>query len=143
MALLDNGLKPTLGGIAIGIGVAVAAPFIIPILASIVKPLTKSIIKGGLILYKTGKETAEEAQEAFDGLLEEAKTEAAATGRGATKAKKVAAAKTQPIAKKIVKEGKALYNKGKSAINEAKESLGEMVDEARAEIAAEAAAKEN
>jgi hypothetical protein len=75
MALLKDGLKTTLGGLAIGIGVAVVAPVIVPILASIAKPLTKAIIKEGLILFDKGKEAAAEVKETIDDLLAEAKSE--------------------------------------------------------------------
>ncbi len=75
MAMLENGLKTTLGGLAIGVGVAVVAPIIVPILASIAKPLTKAVIKQGLILYGKGRETLAEAQETIDDLLAEAKSE--------------------------------------------------------------------
>lgn len=90
MALLENGLKTTLGGLAIGVGVAVVAPIIVPILASIVKPLTKAVLKEGMILYGKGRETVAEAKETIDDLVAEAKSEieacsdlAAETGAGA------------------------------------------------------------
>ena len=96
MAWLENGLKTTLGGIAVGIGMAVVAPVIVPILASIAKPLTKAVIKEGLILYDKGRETVAEAKETIDDLVAEVHSElatdtamAAEAGTGAV----VAAAK--------------------------------------------------
>jgi len=43
-------------GLAIGVGTAILAPIVIPVLAGIVKPLAKSAIKGGITLYETNKE---------------------------------------------------------------------------------------
>jgi hypothetical protein len=77
MALLENGLKTTLGGLAFGVGMAVVAPVIVPILASIAKPLTKAVIKEGLILYDKGRETVAEARETIDDLVAEVKSELA------------------------------------------------------------------
>jgi uncharacterized protein (UPF0254 family) len=88
MGLFENGMKTTLSGLAIGVGVAVVAPILIPILASIAKPLTKTVIKEGLILYDKGKEKMAEAKETVGDLLAEAKSEiadadlAAETGSG-------------------------------------------------------------
>jgi exonuclease VII small subunit len=145
MALLDYDLKPTVGGIAIGLGVAVVAPIIVPILASIVKPLTKAVIKEGLILYKTGKETVTEAQEAVEDLVAEAKSEIVTATRVAAKKKKknVSPGTPSPLAKAIMDEGRALYDKGRGVITEAKEAVEQLVEEAKSEIAASAAAKES
>jgi hypothetical protein len=106
MALFENGLKTTLGGLAIGVGVAVVAPIIVPILASIAKPLTKAVIKESLILYGKGQETLAEAKETIDDLLAEAKSEieacsdlAAETGAGVV-ASAATLAEVGPVVKK-------------------------------------------
>jgi hypothetical protein len=146
MALYDSGMKTTLGGIAIGVGVAVAAPIVFPILASIVKPMTKAVIKQGLILFNMGRETVTGAKEALEDLTAEAKSEivaSAATTRAASKKKKVSPVKSKPVAKAIMDESKALYKKGRGAIMEAKESVEQMVEEARSEIAISTAAKKS
>jgi hypothetical protein len=121
MALLENGLKTTLGGLAIGVGVAVVAPIIVPILASIVKPLTKAVIKEGLVLYGKGRETAAEARETIEDLLAEAKSEieagselAADTGAGAV-ASAAYAAEAGPATKK--KPGKQPPRRRKTRSN--------------------------
>lgn len=78
MALFDNGLKGNiLGGLAIGIGAAILAPAVIPAIASIVKPLAKAAIKGGIILYEKGKETVAEVSEMVEDIVAEAKAELA------------------------------------------------------------------
>ena len=78
MALFENGWKGNiLGGLAIGIGSAILAPVVIPILAAAVKPLAKATIKGGLMLYERGKEMVAEIQEVTEDLVAEAKAEMA------------------------------------------------------------------
>jgi hypothetical protein len=62
-------------GLAIGIGSAIIAPLVIPALSKAAKPLAKAAIKGGLVLFETGKEKLAEAQELMDDLLAEAKAE--------------------------------------------------------------------
>jgi len=149
MGLLENGMKTTLGGLAIGVGLAVVMPIVVPILASIIKPLTKAVIKEGLILYKASQETMTETKEMVEDLVAEAKSEIALSARVTEKTKKAsprtkkAAPRTSyPIAKTIMNEGKALYDKGKGAITGAKETMVQLVEEAKSEIAASAAAKE-
>jgi hypothetical protein len=76
MALFDNGFKGNIiSGLAIGVGTAILAPVIIPVLASIVKPLTKAAIKGGIALYDKNKEIIAEAKEVIEDLVAEAKAE--------------------------------------------------------------------
>ena len=64
-------------GLAIGIGAAIVAPLVIPALSKTVRPLAKAAIKGGLVLWETGKEKLAEGYELVDDLLAEAKTEIA------------------------------------------------------------------
>jgi hypothetical protein len=63
--------------LAIGIGSAIVAPLVIPALSKAARPLAKAAIKGGLVLWETGKEKLAEAHELVDDLLAEAKTEIA------------------------------------------------------------------
>ena len=65
-------------GLAIGIGSAIIAPLVVPALSKAARPLAKAAIKGGLVLWETGKEKLAEAHELVDDLLAEAKTEIAA-----------------------------------------------------------------
>jgi galactitol-specific phosphotransferase system IIC component len=74
-------------GLAIGLGSAIVAPLVIPALSKTVRPLMKAAIKGGLVLWKTGKEKLAEVCELADDLLAEAKAEIASekppvAGRG-------------------------------------------------------------
>ena len=81
MAIFGNGWKGNIfGGLAIGIGSAVLAPIVIPILASVTKPLAKASIKGGLMLFDKGKEVVAETCEVVEDLVAEAKAELAEAG---------------------------------------------------------------
>lgn len=71
--LKDNAVT----GIFIGIGAALLAPVVLPILAAVAKPLTKSAMKGGILLYQKGKEACAEAGELFEDLTAEVKAELA------------------------------------------------------------------
>ncbi len=75
MAIFEGWKGNILGGLAIGIGASVVGPVVIPILATVAKPLTKAAIKGGYLLYEKGRETLAEAQEVIEDLVAEAKAE--------------------------------------------------------------------
>ena len=78
MGLFDNGLKGNIfSGLAIGIGAAVLAPTILPILVGAAKPLLKAAIKGGIVLYDRGKESFAEVGEVVEDLVAEVKAELA------------------------------------------------------------------
>ncbi len=95
MALFDNGLKSSLPSILVVLGVAMAAPIVLPAVAAVSRPLAKTLIKGYLALADTVKEYAAEAGEQISDLLAECKAErAAAAARGAA----VAEAQEQPPA---------------------------------------------
>jgi hypothetical protein len=80
MALLDDLFKGNnvVTGLAIGIGAAVLGPMLLPVLAGAAKPLVKAAIKGGIVLYEKGKETAAEMGEVLEDIVAEAKAEVAA-----------------------------------------------------------------
>lgn len=76
MALLDNGMR--LGtGVAIGIGALILVPAVLPIVGSVVKPLAKAAIKGGIMLFEKSREILAETQEILEDLAAEAKAELA------------------------------------------------------------------
>jgi hypothetical protein len=64
-------------GLAVGIGTALLAPIVIPVLTEIGKPLTKAAIKEGILLYEKSKEAMAEMTEVFEDLVAEAKAELA------------------------------------------------------------------
>lgn len=76
MAGIEDLLKGNvLTGLAIGIGVVIVAPVVLPIVAGIGRPLAKSAIKGGLILFDKARESTAELGEVFDDLVAEARAE--------------------------------------------------------------------
>lgn len=64
-------------GLAIGVGSLIIAPLVIPVLSKTTRPLVKAAIKGGLVLWGTGKEKIAEAYELVEDLVAEAKSEIA------------------------------------------------------------------
>jgi hypothetical protein len=83
MALMDNGLKGAVPSILVVLGVAMAAPIVLPAVAAVSRPLAKTLIKGYLVLADTIKEFAAEAGEQVGDLVAEVKAERFAT-MGAT-----------------------------------------------------------
>jgi hypothetical protein len=76
MGIFENGLKGNIiTGLAIGVGTAILAPVVIPMVASIAKPLAKAAIKGGIMLYEKNREFIAEATEVVEDLVAEAKAE--------------------------------------------------------------------
>jgi hypothetical protein len=73
MKLLGNG--NVLTTLAIGAGVALAAPVVIGIVGGIVRLVAKAAIKGGIIAFEKIKETGAETVEVIGDLAAEAKSE--------------------------------------------------------------------
>jgi len=65
--------------VAVGIGVAAAAtilaPVLLPVIAGVGRPLAKSLIKGGLMLYEKGRESVAMAGEAAEDMIAEIRAE--------------------------------------------------------------------
>ena len=72
MALLDNLLESGVSGVLLGVGVALAAPILLPAAATGARPLAKALIKGYLALADTVKEVVAEAGEQVSDLVAEA-----------------------------------------------------------------------
>jgi hypothetical protein len=76
MAIVEDILKDkTAVMIAAGIGVAVLAPVLLPILAGAGRPLARAAIKTGIIMFEKGREAVAEVGEVFDDLVAEARAE--------------------------------------------------------------------
>ncbi len=88
MATFDEGLKGAVPSILVIMGVALAAPLVLPAVAAVSRPLAKTLIKGYLALADTVKEYAAEAGETISDLLAECKAEYAAGLAAAEKAAK-------------------------------------------------------
>ncbi len=64
-------------GVIAGMGAVVLAPFLIPAVAKVGKPMAKAAIKGGIVAYQKAKGVIAEAGEVFEDLVAEAKVELA------------------------------------------------------------------
>ncbi len=97
MASVDDLLKGNIvTSLAVGVGVAILAPVIVPVLSSIGKPLAKSVIKSGILMYEKGRETFAELGEVLDDLIAEAKAELEGAGLAPAAGAVVATAESQP-----------------------------------------------
>lgn len=75
MAILDNGFKGAVPSILVVLGVALAAPIVLPAVAAVSRPLAKTLIKGYLVLSDMAKEFAAETGEQISDLVAEVKAE--------------------------------------------------------------------
>lgn len=76
MGLLEELSKgKMLKGLAIGAGVYILAPRLLPVLAEAGKPLVKGVMKSGLLCYEKGKEFLAEVGETTEDMLAEVKSE--------------------------------------------------------------------
>ncbi|KOP27533.1 DUF5132 domain-containing protein [Pelatocladus sp. BLCC-F211] len=64
-------------GIIAGIGAVILAPVVIPVVAGVGKPIAKSLIKGGLVLYEKSKGAFAELGESWEDMVAEARAELA------------------------------------------------------------------
>ncbi|MGD8291084.1 MAG: DUF5132 domain-containing protein [Desulfobacterales bacterium] len=74
MRILPTGLK-TGSAMAIGAGVVILTPIVIPVLAGVMKPLVKAVIKGGMLAYENAKIAMEETKETLEDIAAEARSE--------------------------------------------------------------------
>jgi len=72
--------------VLIGVGVALAAPVLLPAVGAVVRPVAKGLIKGGLFVVDSTKELLAEGQERLSDLVAEARAEYYAAGTAATTA---------------------------------------------------------
>lgn len=73
MGLFDNGTLFKSAGV--GLGVVLFAPAIAKVAGEVAKPLVKTMIKGGIMLYDRGRVLAAETMETIDDITAEAKAE--------------------------------------------------------------------
>jgi hypothetical protein len=95
MAFIEDVTKGSMATVLVGIGVALAAPTVLPALASGLRPLAKAVIKGGVLVYDAAKEAVAEAGEQFNDLVAEARTELAESGKAEAAAATGAGTETQ------------------------------------------------
>ncbi|GAB6144746.1 DUF5132 domain-containing protein [Desulfocicer niacini] len=78
MKFIPKGITPT--NLAIGAGIVVLTPIVLPLLGSIAKPIFKAAIKGALVTYEGTRMAIAEAKEAIEDITAEAKAEIAQDG---------------------------------------------------------------
>ena len=88
MALFEDVLKGSWGAALVGVGVALVAPTVLPAVGAAIRPLAKSAIKGGVLLYDTLKESIAEAGEQVNDMVAEVRAEVEEEGDGTTEAPK-------------------------------------------------------
>ncbi len=95
--------------IVVGIGAAVAAtmlaPVLIPVLSNMGRPLAKSLIKGGMLFYEKSREAVAVAGEAMEDLIAEVRQDQAVNGAAASAPK--AAAEVAPASAPQGDDGEA------------------------------------
>ncbi len=82
MALLEDGLTGAVPTVLIGLGIAVAAPILLPATAAGLRPLGNILVKTYLAVADSAKEMFAEAGEQLGDLVAEARAERAATATG-------------------------------------------------------------
>ena len=65
----------TVNAILIGVGAAIVAPAFLPAIAAIIRPISKMIVKGGILFFDKAREKGYEAKEFFEDVTAEAKME--------------------------------------------------------------------
>ena len=78
MRILGTGVS--MGSLAVGAGVVLLAPVVIPVIGAVVKPLAKAVIKGGIMAYEGAKVSIAETKETIEDLAAEAKAEVTEEG---------------------------------------------------------------
>lgn len=69
------GSSVNVGNLAVGAGIVILAPIVVPVVAGILKPLAKNAIKGSLLMYEKAKVATAEAMESLEDIAAEAKAE--------------------------------------------------------------------
>jgi hypothetical protein len=75
MSLFEDMLKGSWGAALVGIGVAFVAPTVLPAVGTAFRPLAKSAIKSGILLYSGVKEAIAEAGEQISDVVAEVQAE--------------------------------------------------------------------
>jgi len=75
MALFDELPKSWLSSALVGIGAALVAPAVLPALGSGIRPLAKSVLRGGILAYDKARELVAEAGEDMSDLIAEVRSE--------------------------------------------------------------------
>lgn len=87
MAFFEDMLKGgnIVTGVAVAVGAAVLVPVVVPALGGILRPVAKTVIKGGILAYDYGRQAVAQMGEVASDMAAEVRaetTEAAAEVRG-------------------------------------------------------------
>jgi hypothetical protein len=85
-------------GVSAALAVTVLAPVLVPVMATAGRPLAKSLLKGGLMLYEKSREALAMAGEAVEDMLAEIHAEEAMRAAAAEQAAEEAAAAPADVA---------------------------------------------
>lgn len=85
MALLDEVFGNLGTTLLIGVGAALVAPVLLPAAGSVLRPVAKSLIKGGLYLVDAAQEVIAEGSEQLSDLVAEVQAERTAAATSATR----------------------------------------------------------
>jgi hypothetical protein len=77
MALLDDVLGNLGTTLLIGVGAALVAPVLLPVVGAVLRPVAKGLIKGGLYLVDAAQEIVAEGSEQLSDLVAEVQAERA------------------------------------------------------------------
>ena len=83
----------TLSTMAVGAGVVLLAPVVVPVVASVLKPMAKAVFKGGILAYENARIAVAETKETIEDIAAEARSEVSASQGKAVKAGAKKAAK--------------------------------------------------
>jgi hypothetical protein len=75
MTFLDKALGGWGSTVLVGIGVAVVAPFVLPAIGEVLRPVAKGVIKGTLFIADSVRELGSESAEQVSDIIAEAKAE--------------------------------------------------------------------
>jgi uncharacterized protein DUF5132 len=75
MALLEDVLGGWTGGVLVGLGAAVVGPAIFPAAGSILRPVAKTLVKGGLVVTDGVRGVVAEASEHVNDLVAEVRAD--------------------------------------------------------------------
>jgi hypothetical protein len=77
MALFRNGfgLGGTVTAVAIGAGAVLLAPVLLSMITSVLRPVAKAAIKGGILAFENAKVAIAETKETFEDITAEARAE--------------------------------------------------------------------
>jgi hypothetical protein len=101
MAIIEDIFEGNIGaGLAVGAGM-----LLLPVVMPFARPLVKSVIKGGIVVYDTAREYLAEAGEYMSDITAEARAELAAGGTASAAVARQAGERTEARPKEQAEEG--------------------------------------